>query len=257
MNTKRAVLSASMTLEAMFVLPLFLFFSVIFIYVMNLMNFQNRVNESMYDTLRTLSKMEYTKEGSSNAAAALAGFYTQLNGKNVDRMRIVGGVAGMLPYQSDFEEDLMTFQLSYQAVPPFDLAGIMRLNCTQRGVVRKWIGNDDLGDLKEGTGNNKDTLVYITENGTVYHLDRGCSHLQLSIKTVERSRVGNYRNTDGGKYYPCEKCGKKSSVKQVYITDSGDRYHTNINCSGLKRGIMIVPQSSVTGWPICSRCGKR
>lgn len=46
-NAKRAVLSASMALEAVFVVPLFLFFSVIFIYAMNLMNYQNRVNEAM------------------------------------------------------------------------------------------------------------------------------------------------------------------------------------------------------------------
>lgn len=253
---KRAVLSASMTLEATLVLPLFIFFAVIFIYAMNLMNFQNRMNEAMYDTVRSLSKLEYSVEGSANLATATAGLYTQINVESATKLRIIGGVAGILPYKSSFDEDVIIYGVAYQTHAPFDLLRIMPLRCRQRAVVRKWIGNDDLGKNGEGaSGDKEDFLVYITDYGTVYHQNRNCTYLDLSIQTVSKSQVGKYRNDEGAKYYACEYCGKKVG-DAVYITNYGNRYHSNINCSGLKRGIMAVPISEIPGWKPCSRCGK-
>ena len=65
------------------------------------------------------------------------------------------------------------------------------------------------------------------------------------------------RNESGAKYYPCEKCFKKTTLGEVvYITNTGTRYHNNINCSELKRTVHEVRLSDVkdTKRP-CNKCG--
>lgn len=254
-HSKRAVLSASMTLEALFIFPLILFFSVILIHVVNLINFQNRVNEVMYDTARNLAKLEYAIPDSANTATALAMLWSDLGMDIAKNIGVSGGNIGLLATNSNFENEEVDFVINYAVNTPFDFLKIVDYSCTQRACVRKWIGNEDKGDGKGEFGDD-DNLVYITETGTVYHLSRDCTHIRLSIKTVEKANVENMRNKSGGKYYACNVCGK--SVKNgayVFITETGTKYHGNKNCSGLKRAIYIVPLSTVADWAKCSRCG--
>ena len=90
-------------------------------------------------------------------------------------------------------------------------------------------------------------------NGNVYHKSRDCTHIRLSVRQEPESRVSGLRNVDGGKYHPCEKCGGSGS--RIYVTDTGDRYHSSAACSGLKREVIEIPLSQAEGWKACSRCG--
>lgn len=256
---KRAVLSASMTLEAAFIIPMFTFFVLTLVYVINLLNFQSRVNTVLYDVLRNATKFEYNLDDSVAKATALAQYYIKLSGINADNMNLVGGVAGVVPYFEDKEDDIIELSANYIAKTPFDFIGIRPLICRQNISLRKWIGNED----KEGESSrdvSKDTnkkMVYITDTGSVYHTNRNCTYLVLSISTVDSSSINHMRNDSGGKYYPCERCIRnKATSNTYYVTDWGDRYHINGNCSGLKRGVMTVPIDSIPGWSQCSRCLK-
>ena len=54
------------------------------------------------------------------------------------------------------------------------------------------------------------------------------------------------RNTYGAKYYPCESCSRNQNPAGcVYITSTGNRYHNQETCSGLKRTIRLVKLSQV------------
>lgn len=111
----------------------------------------------------------------------------------------------------------------------------------------------------EGEENDENgESVYVAENAEVYHLDRECSHLRLSIREVDFDELNNYRNSGGGKYKPCELCGKYEIGDKVYITTDGDRYHTKHTCSGLKRTVSTITESEAQGrgLRLCSRCGK-
>ena len=56
---------------------------------------------------------------------------------------------------------------------------------------------------------------------------------------------------------PCELCAEgKHADSAVYVTETGDRYHLSIGCSGLKRTVTRVRRSDVTGLPYCSECGR-
>ena len=89
----------------------------------------------------------------------------------------------------------------------------------------------------------------------VYHRDNQCTYLDLSIRTAGKKDIAQLRNENGEKYRTCEKCGKKAG-KNVYITNQGNRYHSSIGCSGLKRKIYAIPISEAQGKGECSRCGE-
>ena len=98
-------------------------------------------------------------------------------------------------------------------------------------------------------------VASVTETGLVYHKDYHCSHLDLSIRMTHLELVEGLRNENGGKYYPCEHC-VKGNGGNIYITNSGDRYHSSLSCSGLKRTIYAIPISEAAGKGACSRCGQ-
>ena len=101
-----------------------------------------------------------------------------------------------------------------------------------------------------------DEYVYITEDSSVYHRNRNCSHIMLSIRQTTAKEVTSLRNSSGARYKPCESCHSRLSDGRLYITNEGDRYHNSINCSGLKRTVRAVRLSEVGDRRPCSRCGR-
>ena len=115
--------------------------------------------------------------------------------------------------------------------------------------VKVWNGYE-----KERFGIRDEGVVYITETGLVYHRDYHCTHLDLSIRMVSSEEVKRLRNKSGGKYHTCERC--KGGTGGVYITDTGNRYHSSLSCSGLKRTVYAVPLSEIAGKRACSKCDR-
>lgn len=156
--------------------------------------------------------------------------------------------------KSNTEQDVVDVALCYRVKPAVDLLGFSGFSMANRCQMKAWTGYRVQKDVSEGEGDEE--YVYITETGTVYHTDRGCSHLRLSVRSVDYADIAVLRNDDGGKYYECESCGNGSEVN-IYITDQGDRYHNSLECSGLKRTIYEIPLSQVGGRKPCSRCSGR
>lgn len=115
----------------------------------------------------------------------------------------------------------------------------------QSATCRAWIGFTELGI--------KETYVYITPEGSVYHLSADCTHLDLSIQQVTIVKALSSKNEYGEKYSRCEVC-EDGFGALVYITLSGNRYHSQRNCSGLKRTIRQVPLKDVENRSCCIRC---
>ena len=133
------------------------------------------------------------------------------------------------------------------AIPGFD--GITAGNCY---YGHAWTGYD----VEQGASDltQEDPMVYVTETGTVYHTNRNCTYLNLSIEAVDAAVLEERRNQSGGKYYPCEICGRIGGYGMVYITGQGSSYHSSITCPGLKRTIYTIPLSQVGGRGRCSKC---
>lgn len=146
------------------------------------------------------------------------------------------------------------FVLTYRVRIPFLPGSLGKISITQRTCRRVWSG---ISGKDRDEQDIEDTMVYVTETGSVYHLSLSCSYLKLSIKYVSKKEAEGLRSSDGSKYYACERCDPTEDTQFVYLTEDGDRYHSDINCSSLKRGIRTVALSSLQGWRACSRCGGR
>lgn len=121
-------------------------------------------------------------------------------------------------------------------------------NIVQSATCRAWIGFTEL--------ETEETYVYITPEGSVYHLYADCTHLDLSIQRVSIVRARSAENEYGEKYRKCEVCDEAFGVF-VYITSEGNCYHSKRSCSGLKRTIQRVSFSEAQGRRGCIRCVSR
>lgn len=101
-----------------------------------------------------------------------------------------------------------------------------------------------------------DDYVFITQDSEVYHRDRNCTHIRLSIRETDPDSLPDLRNEYGSRYRPCEFCHSRLSDVKLYITSDGDRYHNTITCSALKRTVRAIRMSEAKGRRPCSRCGR-
>lgn len=180
---------------------------------------------------------------------------------SINQSCILGGYSGIQTYLSSFmeEEDTIDIILIYKVKLPLFFIEVDGLPMVQRVRLRGWSGTKVAlkDDIEETTEDSE--IVYITEHGRVYHLNKECSHLKLSIKEAYIDDIKELRNDAGGKYKECEICDEYQiglENHKVYITDYGDRYHRSLGCSGLKRTIKAIPKSEVKDRSPCKRCGK-
>ena len=121
--------------------------------------------------------------------------------------------------------------------------------------VHAWTGAEE-GGKGSGDSTEPEEMVFVTESGSVYHTKAGCRYLNLSITQVSGSSVSQRRNDNGEKYSPCETCSRHQNPSgTVYITGSGNRYHNDASCSGLKRTVRLVKKSQLGNMHVCSKCG--
>jgi hypothetical protein len=288
---------ASLTVEAALVLPIFIYAIAAFIYLIQIFFLQEYLQKGITETGYYCTKYAYVynyllnydesqnkeeEEGSSDIEAGIdtviahsidSVFYKiklqdYVNVDKVNQFCIKNGYFGINTILSSYmeEDEVVDIVLSYDIKLPLLFIKLDNMQMIQRVRMRGWSGHkvppkitpgeeseDKDGDEKDGQ------TVYITENGTVYHLTKECSHLKLSIQKVAFSMIDSLRNESGGKYKKCAVCGgnqKPSNQDSVYITDEGDCYHKSLDCSGLKRTIIEVLLSEVGSRRPCQRCGK-
>lgn len=99
----------------------------------------------------------------------------------------------------------------------------------------------------------EDQIVYVTDNGTVYHTSLSCSHICLKISGESVGQIIKHSGLAA-----CEKCIKKGEIpSRLYITVYGECFHSSLNCSGLKRSVRAVRLSEVKNMRMCTRCALR
>lgn len=263
---KTGMIKASMTIEACFVLPFFLFAFLNIISIMEIYRLQGNMSAAMHDTAKRMALYGYEyrqiKGDSAGAAESLGLTYLYAAGKvraklgdvYLDDSPLAGGASSILWLRSSVmqEDDCIDLVAEYRIEPPAAVVGYQSRILYNRIRTRAWTGYDNAAHSADGSVSEE--IVYITPEGSVYHRSRGCSYLKLSIAAVDKSFLDTQRNQDGSKYYPCGECGG-SCGNIVYITNYGNRYHATLGCSGLKRTIMAVPISEVGGRGACNKCG--
>lgn len=261
----------SMTVEAALVMPFFACFMVFVLFFFRILQVQTGVAQSLQYTGRRMAAEYWLQESgideNTNAQEsdreesgleAVGGllkaklyFQKQLEKQKCPTQYISHGISGIQFLQSDLSGSYVELKAIYKMKLPVRLLGKIQYQVAQGVKCRKWTG------YKPGEGDEEeDKWLYYTEFGTVYHASRSCSHLDLSIQGVPYAQVDQKRNHSGGKYHPCEKCSSVEAGSMVYITNYGNRYHTGLACSGLKRKIYMIRKSKATEKRMCKKCGK-
>lgn len=258
----------SMTLEASFVLPFFLFAVLNILFAVNIIGAQSRISAALHQVGNKMAFAGYAYENTIGstlpdglAGVALTEGYArgqvlEYVGRNYLEQSCVKGGSGGISFAGSSvmgEGDIIDLKVSYRVRPFTELMGFEGFAMSQRYYGKAWTGYDVTRQISDSA--EEDPMVFVTETGTVYHLDRNCSYLNPSVEAVSAETAAGRRNHSGGKYYPCGSCGAGSGQGQVYITEYGDSYHSQLNCSGLKRTIYTIPLSEVGGRGRCSKCG--
>lgn len=247
-------LRGSFTVEAAVILPLLACFFVSILFFFRVLQVELQVERAMVDAGQTLAAYAAGDGKSAGRAVSLTALklevMKELAGREETARYVTGGAAGVSLLDSKVEGDFIDIRASFLVEAPVRLFGRQGLKIERRVCCRKWTG------WSGENGNGEDEIwVYITETGTVYHRSRECSHLRLSVTAVNKNRVGDKRNENGGRYRECERCREKNRGQtKVYITSQGDRYHYDLQCSGIKRTISMIKLSEVGGRSPCSRC---
>ncbi|MCM1194279.1 MAG: hypothetical protein NC389_17885, partial [Acetatifactor muris] len=194
--------------------------------------------------------------GAVFASAYIKAWLTDLAGEEyLNRSPLKNGTDSMQLWESEIfgGRDTIDLIVTYSVSPGAVLAGLSSFRMANRYYAHIWNGYRLAGADEESGGQ----VVFITENASVFHLDRDCTHLRLSVRQISASMLEEERNRYGRRYQACEKCVGEEEVMSCYITESGDRYHYVRECPGLKRTIFSISLEEAAGYQPCSRCGRK
>ena len=240
----------SVTIEASIGIPLFLFAAVCLLWLIEIHNIRLTIFSAAQNAAK--SAAEQTALVPVLNTVKLKSDIIELVGEErIDRSLIKGGASGISCWKSHVSPSAgeMEVFVDYSVRLPLQVFGNPSARLEEAFILSAWTGYQGGRD-----GAESGQIVYVTENEGVYHEDYSCSHLQLSIRYVPASELDEMRNDSGGRYHACEKCVFGPAMTGVYITETGDRYHNSISCSGLKRTIRAVDRDEVSGLGGCSRC---
>lgn len=242
---------SAVTVEAALVLPLFLLALCCFCYLLEIMAIQTTIHSAAGQAGKELAKEAYIRPLALPSRIE-NDIVESVGAERLNRSIIRGGAGGIDCSKTVIspKTGIIQMRIEFQAELPINVFGRLSLTCKDEFRIKGWTGY-----VREGFDTAKEDVVYVTDTGLVYHRDYHCTYLDLSIRSANRSGIEDMRNEDGEKYRACEKCGGKAG-ENVYITDRGNRYHSSLSCSGLKRSVYTVPVSEVFGKGGCVRCGR-
>ena len=241
----------SVTVEAAATVPLFFLAVVTLLYLLEMMAVHTAVRSSLQYAGKQAAKDTCITQMLMPSKVERDVVYA-IGETRMERSIIAGGSSGMdcSASRMSVRTGIGTLNAEYQVKIPVPVFGIRPVKCRETMKIKAWSGYE-----KEGLSDMGNDTVYVTENGLVYHKDYHCSYLDLSIRMTHMGTVSDLRNESGGRYYPCEHC-MKGNAGTIYITNFGDRYHSSLSCSGLKRTIYAIPVSEAAGKGACSKCGR-
>ncbi len=249
--------SGSLTVETALTLPVFICALVLFIFLFHVQQIQLQMELALHTTAGHLAQyacLETEDDGKTDTLQTVVEFSaaevflrTQMDRQGMQADKILGGKTGVSLLGSDLSGEDIHLKASYQVKVPVAIFGIHGLPMQQTVCLRKWTGKRDAAD--------KGDWVYITPTGKVFHESSECPYLDLSIQSIALAEIAVRRNKSGGRYSACSRCGNTQQTI-VYITDYGDAYHGDLECSGLKRTVYRIRRADASDRRSCKKCGK-
>ncbi len=256
----------SLTLESAAALPLYFLAMVMLISMMDIFRIQTILVSALSQSAKELGMYAYSIDGESKSpvgavtdaactAYASAEIQKRIKGENLTG--IVGKQAGITLLGSQYQNGIITLKANYLYRSPAAVFPVLPVKIKAAVSAQAWLGyeGDKYGSADEGPG---EEMVYVTDYESVYHTSEDCTHIKLTVKYVGIQNALQGKNQYGNKYHPCEKCMKgHGNDRFVYITEKGNRYHSNSSCGGLSRHVRLMKKSEAENRSACSRCREK
>lgn len=257
LKKKKKEKHGSLTVETALVMPLFIFMIINIISLFEMIHIHAVLDSALNQAgkeISTFANMQEVYEIDLLTQAYVKERVVQIAGRDkLDDSVIVGGTSGIVLWRSEIEEenDVIDLIMTYRVKPWISFFDVGEMVLLNRCYIKAYTGFEHSDDL------NGEKKYYITETGEVYHTSRTCTHLKLSISMIEDEELEWLRNIDGKAYTSCEICyTNEQENNKLYVTLQGNRYHSTVACTGLKRTIYVITESQINGRPMCMRCMK-
>lgn len=253
---------ASMTVEAALVIPLFCFFIIYMGSAMEMIRLHGNLEVALWDAGRQvgiygelLDSENATDDPEEcdpdNRVEAVVISYTyirnqirkQLGDEYLKQAPLDKGIDGLQFLESSIRGDNYEIVVTYKIKPLLSLLGFHEFRMANKYYGHLWTGYEIPGTKEDVE------YVYVTGDAKVYHTNRECTHIRLSIHMIQEEEIPKG-------YKACEKCveGKNIRTDMFYICTEGKHYHSNQNCPGIKRTVYCIAKENVYGYRECSRC---
>ena len=241
-------LKGGMTLEGCLVLPLFLFFMVTLLFSLEIIRFQSDCMDALYQTGNKSCMLAYKEDFREETYIR-----QYLDEQIMPYLCVQGEREGIVITRQEDSVGNLELQASYSIKSFVPWLPIGTIQVKERFFGHEWVGYR--GEGESAWEEKKELYVYVTETGQRYHYSPSCTYLRVVIQAVSGEVIEVLRNSSGEKYYACEVCRPKGKG-MVYLTQWGNRYHGEADCSALKRTVYMIPLSQVGIRTPCSKCGK-
>lgn len=248
---RRAPLSASLTVEAALVLPLFLFVLLLFSVPFRIMTAERqmqRAAETVCDRAAALAALptpEAAQYRNSLSSLALAAARAAVSDPNLSELS-----AERSSFLADGETVRVVLDYSYTL--PIPLFRLPAIRCSRTAWRRAWIGETDPENCV--AANPEEEIVYVGRHSTRYHKTARCHYLYNDLRAVSLAEATAARNASGGRYHACPVCARGASGGTVYLMPSGTAWHCDPACRAIRAYVRAVPKREVEQLGPCSYC---
>ncbi len=265
--------NASFTVEASIAFPIFFFAVLYLIQMFSVLRAELVIAQAGITSAREAATYSYVAErladGECVAAekilelfdqkivrdVAMTGlFHARCDKEILKQARVGQGYSGIW-VNTEQADGKVQAEIYYKVQPSNVLTAERGRFYVTRLVYRNWTGEG--GRVQKNEASEAEEKVYMTEHGTVYHVNPNCTYINIKIDGVLSEQVGEKRNESGAKYYACEFCSPKlKSGTMVYITKYGTRFHVFSTCSAIERNVRSCSLKEVEEkYRPCSKCG--
>lgn len=247
---------ASMTVEAAFVVPMFMFFFFHLISSVEMIRLHGKLTLAMWDAGKQLTVYGAFAETADLDVPDIGVSYLfvknraeYLLGKEyLDTSPLAYGRSGLNFVASEYDENVVDIDLTYQVTPQITIFPFGYMRMGNRFMGKTWTGFDVAGEVPK--------YVYVTLYGEVWHAVPNCTYIKIDVYATAVGNIDNLRNKNGGRYTVCELCGEDERGDVVFYTPQGERYHNREDCSALIRYVKAIEWKNNIPYRPCSKCAK-
>lgn len=271
-----------MTVEAALVLPLFLFFMLNLLFLIEVQRFEGQLAAALREAGDQVREYAYYTRfaggedppagsggagGEDTAGARLGsavltqGFVRNRVSEQLGRQYMENTcLSGHISYLGSSVlagNDRVELVATWKVRPFIPVIAYAPFRMQLRYCGHAWTGfgaGDYMGAQPEdGAGSGEE--VYVARTGIVYHTDPLCPYLHPSMQWVDADALEHLRAEDGEIYHPCETC-RPPAGGMVLVSPHGSRYHCDPQCAAIHKEFTEMPlEEAKEHLPPCPKCG--